>query len=79
MSYEATGTITTIGELQTFGTKGFCKREVVLNIPDGKYPQTVVFEFQGERAGLPDKYNIGDEITVENIERAQLQQQTKSK
>lgn len=64
MYYEATGTIATIGALQTFGTKGFCKREIVLNIPDGKYPQTVVFEFQGERAGLPDKYSPGDEITV---------------
>lgn len=64
MSYEATGTIQTIGPIQTFGSKGFTKREVVLSIPDGKYPQTVAFEFQGERVDLPDKYNEGDEITV---------------
>ena len=64
MSYEITGAIQSIGELQTFGSKGFCKREVVLTIPDGKYPQTVAFEFQGERAGLPEKYSPGDEITI---------------
>lgn len=64
MSYEATGTITKIGEIQTFGSKGFKKSEVILNIPDGKYPQTLSFEFQGERADLPTKYSTGDEITV---------------
>lgn len=64
MSYEATGTIQTIGEIQEFGTKGFKKREVVLVIPDGKYPQTVALEFQGERVDLPDKYSEGDEVSI---------------
>ena len=64
MSYEATGTIQSIGEIQEFGTKGFKKREVVLTIPDGKYPQTVALEFQGERVDLPDKYAEGDEVSI---------------
>lgn len=64
MSYEATGTITKIGPIQTFGTKNFTKREVILTIPDGKYPQTVAFEFQGERSEMPDKYNEGDEVNI---------------
>ena len=64
MSYEATGTIQSIGEIQEFGTKGFKKREVVLTIPDGKYPQTVALEFQGERVDLPEKHNEGDEVSI---------------
>lgn len=64
MSYEATGTIQSIGEIQEFGTKGFKKREVVLVIPDGKYPQTVALEFQGERVDMPDKYSEGDEVSI---------------
>ena len=64
MSYDCTGTITKIGEIQTFGAKGFKKREVILTIPDGKYSQTVSFEFQGDRCDLPDKYTEGDEVTV---------------
>ena len=64
MSYEAAGTITKIGEIQTFGSKGFKKSEVILSIPDGKYPQTVSFEFQGDRAELPEKFKEGDEVQI---------------
>jgi len=64
MSYDATGTITAIGEIQEFGTKGFKKREVILTIPDNKYPQPVAFEFQGERVDMPDKYEVGDEVCI---------------
>ena len=74
MQYEATGFISKIGEVQSFGTKGFKKREIVLEIPDGKFPQTVAFEFQGERAELPEKYNIGDEITVKFDLKGRLHQ-----
>ena len=64
MSYESTGFIKSIGEIQSFGSKGFKKCEVVMEIPDGKYPQTVAFEFQGDRCDLPAKYSEGDEVTI---------------
>jgi len=64
MSYEITGTITKIGEVQSFGSKGFTKREVQLSVPDGKYQQLIAFEFQGERSDLPDKYKEGDEVQI---------------
>lgn len=64
MSYEITGTITKIGEIQSFGTKNFTKREVRLTVPDGKYPQLITLEFQGDRCDLPDKYAAGDEVTI---------------
>ena len=35
-----------------------------MEIPDGKYPQTVAFEFQGDRCDLPAKYSEGDEVTI---------------
>ena len=64
MSYESTGFIKSIGEIQSFGSKGFKKCEVILSIPDGKYPQTISFEFQGDRSELPEKFKEGDEVQI---------------
>lgn len=72
MSYEATGVISKIGEVQSFGTKSFKKREVVLDILDGKFPQTIAFEFQGDRCDMPNKYNEGDQITIKFDLRGRL-------
>ena len=39
MAYDLTGTIKVIQEAQTFGAKGFTKREFVVTVKEGKYPQ----------------------------------------
>ena len=40
MAYELTGKIKLLQETQTFGS-GFQKREIVLTVDDGKYPQEI--------------------------------------
>jgi len=46
------------------GTKGFVKREFVLTVSEGKYPQDIQFELGKERCDIMDKYRVGDSITV---------------
>ena len=43
MGYEMTGTVKVIMEAQTFQS-GFSKREFVLTVEDGKYPQDIAFD-----------------------------------
>lgn len=63
MSYELTGTIKVIGELQTFGS-GFTKKEIVVTVPDGNYPQDISLEFLKEKAELLGSLQVGQSVTV---------------
>ena len=47
------------------GTKGFVKREFVLTVADGKYPQDIQFELGKERCDIMDKFSPGDEVKVQ--------------
>ena len=38
MAYDLTGKIKVVKEAQTFGAKGFTKREFVVTVEEGKYP-----------------------------------------
>ncbi len=64
MAMEATGKLHTI-----FGTKQvserFAKREFVLELVDGKFPQTVLFQLTGDRCASLDEFAVGDEVRVE--------------
>jgi hypothetical protein len=62
-SFELTGTIKHILETQEFAS-GFTKREFVIEVPDGNYPQMVKFEAVKERTKLLDDLAIGDEVLV---------------
>jgi len=62
MSYEMTGTIKLIGEVQTFDS-GFAKREFVITTED-KYPQRIKLEFVNDKVSQLDKYDTGDQVTV---------------
>ena len=42
-TFELSGTLKVLEETQTFAS-GFSKREFVIEVPDGKYPQMVKFE-----------------------------------
>jgi hypothetical protein len=63
MGYEMTGTIKVIMEPQTFQS-GFSKREFVLTVEDGKYPQDIAFECVKDRMALLDGISTGDAVTV---------------
>ena len=60
---EVTGKIKVIGETQTFGAKGFKKRELVVTT-DEQYPQTIMVEFVQDKCELVDKYKVGSSVKV---------------
>ena len=63
MSYELTGKIKLIQETQTFNS-GFSKREMVVTVEDGNYPQDISLEFLKEKISLLDSLSVGQIVTV---------------
>ena len=63
MAYDLTGKIKLIQEPQTFGS-GFTKREMVVTVEDGKYPQDISLEFVQDKIALLDGLQPGQEVTV---------------
>mgnify|MGYP001826829138 CR=1 FL=1 len=63
MAYELSGKIKLIQEPKTFDS-GFTKREMVVTVEDGRYPQDINLEFVQEKAGLLDALQVGQEVTV---------------
>ena len=62
-SFEHTCTLKVLEDTQTFAS-GFAKREFVIEVPDGKYPQMVKFETVRDKIDLLNSLSIGDEIKV---------------
>ena len=63
MAYDLTGKIKLIQEPQTFNS-GFTKREMVVTVEDGKYPQDISLEFVQDKVALLDGLQPGQEVTV---------------
>ncbi|MBB1488714.1 DUF3127 domain-containing protein [Oceanospirillum sediminis] len=63
MAYELTGKIKVIQDPQTFGS-GFTKREMVVTVEEGKYPQDINLEFVQEKVNLLNELNAGQTVTV---------------
>ncbi len=63
MAYELTGKIKLIQEPKTFDS-GFTKREMVVIVEDGKYPQEINLEFIQDKVALLDTLEPGQEVTV---------------
>ena len=63
MAYDLTGKIKLIQEPQTFKS-GFTKREMVVTVEDGKYPQDISLEFVQDKISLLDGLQPGQEVTV---------------
>lgn len=63
MAYDLTGKIKLIQEPKTFDS-GFTKREMVVIVEDGKYPQEINLEFVQDKAALLDALQPGQEVTV---------------
>jgi len=62
MSYEMTGSIKLIEDMQTFAS-GFVKTCFVITTKE-KYPQDVKYECVKDRTALLDGVMVGDEVTV---------------
>lgn len=63
MAYDLTGKVKLIQDAQTFGS-GFTKREMVVIVEDGKYPQEINLEFVQDKVSLLDTVAVGQEVTV---------------
>ena len=63
MAYDLTGKVKLIQDAQTFGS-GFTKREVVVTVEDGKYPQEINIEFLQDKVSLLDALQVGQEVTI---------------
>jgi hypothetical protein len=63
MAYELTGKIKLIQEAMTFDS-GFTKREMVVIVEDGRYPQEINLEFVQDKVALLDSLQVGQEVTV---------------
>jgi hypothetical protein len=63
VTYELTGRIKLIQDEQTFSS-GFTKREMVVTVEDGRYPQDINLEFVKDRIGLLEGLQPGQQVTV---------------
>lgn len=64
MAIETTGKLFKIFETKQV-TERFSKREFVVEVQDGKYPQTVLFQLTGDRCANLDSFREGDEVRIE--------------
>ena len=60
---ELTGKIKVINETQTFGERGFRKRELVLTTKED-YPQDILIEFVQDKVDVLDNFGIGEEVSI---------------
>jgi single-strand DNA-binding protein len=63
-SYTATGILHEIFETQQVSEK-FSKREFVLEIQEGQYPEHIKFQLVQQKTDLIDPYQIGQQVTVD--------------
>lgn len=61
--FEIAGTIKKVFEEQTFGS-GFNKREFVLTIASGRFPQDIKFECVKDKVALVANLKPGDKVKV---------------
>ena len=60
---DVSGTIKLINETQTFGEKGFRKRELVITTGE-EYPQMLMIEFVQDKCDLLDNYAVGQDVSI---------------
>jgi hypothetical protein len=61
--YEFTGTVKKVGDIQTFPS-GFTKRELVVTSEEGRFPQTIPFEFLKEKGDQLDGIKESDRVAI---------------
>jgi hypothetical protein len=60
---EVQGKVKLIGETQTFGAKGFRKRELVVTTEE-QYPQHIMVEFVQDKTDLLDSFQVGQQVKI---------------
>jgi len=59
--YKVKGLIKVIGDTVQV-TEKFSKRELVITVEDGKYPQHITLQATGDKTSLLDGYKVGEEV-----------------
>ena len=62
-SFEIEGKLKVVNEIQTFSS-GFSKREFVVEVEDGNYPQMIKFECVKDKTSLTDGFELEDAVKV---------------
>ena len=62
-TYQATGRIHELFDEQQVSEK-FKKREMILEVIDGQYPEHLKFEYVQDKTSLLDAFKVGDEATI---------------
>lgn len=62
-SFEIEGKLKVIYDIQTFNS-GFTKREFVVEMEDGNYPQMIKFECVKDKTSLTDGMQVDDPVKV---------------
>jgi hypothetical protein len=60
---EVKGFLKVINEVVILSEK-FKKREVVLTVKDGKYPQDLLIQFSQDNVDLVDEFAVGQEVVI---------------
>ena len=60
---EVQGKVKMIGETQSFGDKGFRKREVVVTTNE-QYPQEIMLEFVQDKCDLLNNFQVGQDVKI---------------
>ena len=60
---ELTGKIVQIGTTKEYGSKGFKKREIVIQTQE-QYPQKILIEFVQDKCQILDKYKTNDTVKI---------------
>jgi hypothetical protein len=63
MAFDMTGKLYKVFDTVQVSER-FSKRDFVLEVQDGKYPQLVSFQATGDRTSALDEYRVGDEVRV---------------
>ena len=63
MAYDVTGRLHDIFDEQQVSEK-FRKREFVLEVQEGQYPEQIKFQLVQDKTALIDAYKVGDEVKV---------------
>ena len=63
MAYDVTGRLHDIFDEQQVSDK-FRKREFVLEVQEGQYPEQIKFQLVQDKTALIDPYKVGDEVKV---------------
>ena len=70
---ELNGQIIVIGATETFGAKGFKKRQLVIKT-DSQYPQSIPIDFTQDKCVILDGYEIGQFVIVSvNVQGSEWQ------